>query len=95
MFVLSSASVGVVDDRGRANGVQYFDRLTKEERQVSARIVVVAAARHLIPALTPDAEAGEIAGYGCATWLGFRVPRETSLLLAHQGGVGPEWPLSI
>jgi hypothetical protein len=28
--------------------------------------VVVAAARHLIPALTPDAEAGEIAGYNSA-----------------------------
>lgn len=28
--------------------------------------VVVAAARHLIPALTPDAEAGEIAGYKSA-----------------------------
>jgi hypothetical protein len=26
---------------------------------------------------------------------GFRVPRETTLLLAHQGGVGPQWPLSI
>ncbi|MCC6408307.1 MAG: aldehyde dehydrogenase family protein [Planctomycetes bacterium] len=26
---------------------------------------------------------------------GFRVPRETSVLLAHQGGVGPDWPLSI
>jgi choline dehydrogenase-like flavoprotein len=33
----------LVDDRGRANGVQYFDRHTKEERKVSARIVVVAA----------------------------------------------------
>lgn len=26
---------------------------------------------------------------------GFSVPRETTLLLAHQGGVGREWPLSI
>jgi acetaldehyde dehydrogenase (acetylating) len=26
---------------------------------------------------------------------GFRVPRDTTLLLAHQGGVGREWPLSI
>jgi acyl-CoA reductase-like NAD-dependent aldehyde dehydrogenase len=26
---------------------------------------------------------------------GFSVPRETSVLLAHQGGVGPDWPLSI
>lgn len=26
---------------------------------------------------------------------GFAVPRETSLLLAYQGGVGPKWPLSI
>jgi acetaldehyde dehydrogenase (acetylating) len=26
---------------------------------------------------------------------GFQVPKETSLLLAHQGGVGPKWPLSI
>ncbi|HTF86896.1 MAG TPA: aldehyde dehydrogenase family protein [Planctomycetota bacterium] len=26
---------------------------------------------------------------------GFNVPRETSVLLAYQGGVGPKWPLSI
>jgi acyl-CoA reductase-like NAD-dependent aldehyde dehydrogenase len=26
---------------------------------------------------------------------GFNVPRETSVLLAWQGGVGPDWPLSI
>ncbi|MBK8178269.1 MAG: aldehyde dehydrogenase family protein [Planctomycetes bacterium] len=26
---------------------------------------------------------------------GFSVPRETSVLLAYQGGVGPKWPLSI
>ena len=26
---------------------------------------------------------------------GFSVPRHTTLLLAHQGGVGPDWPLSI
>lgn len=26
---------------------------------------------------------------------GFSVPRSTTVLLAHQGGVGPEWPLSI
>ncbi len=26
---------------------------------------------------------------------GFRVPRETSVILAYQGGVGPDWPLSI
>jgi hypothetical protein len=26
---------------------------------------------------------------------GFNVPRHTTVLLAHQGGVGPEWPLSI
>ena len=26
---------------------------------------------------------------------GFHVPQSTSVLLAHQGGVGPEWPLSI
>jgi len=26
---------------------------------------------------------------------GFAVPRHTTVLLAHQGGVGPEWPLSI
>lgn len=26
---------------------------------------------------------------------GFQVPRETSVLLAYQGGVGPKWPLSI
>jgi choline dehydrogenase-like flavoprotein len=31
------------DDEGRANGVQYFDRYTKEERRVRARVVVVAA----------------------------------------------------
>jgi choline dehydrogenase-like flavoprotein len=30
-------------DDGRANGVQYFDRYTKEERTVRARVVVVAA----------------------------------------------------
>jgi len=26
---------------------------------------------------------------------GFSVPQSTTLLLAHQGGVGPQWPLSI
>ncbi|MCE9595187.1 MAG: aldehyde dehydrogenase family protein [Planctomycetes bacterium] len=26
---------------------------------------------------------------------GFRVPRETTVVLAHQGGVGADWPLSI
>ena len=30
-----------------------------------------------------------------AEMAGFRVPKETSLLLAYQGGVGPKWPLSI
>jgi choline dehydrogenase-like flavoprotein len=33
----------LVDGEGRANGVQYFDRVTGEERQVRARVVVVAA----------------------------------------------------
>ena len=33
----------MVDDRGRANAVQYFDRYTKEERRVQAKVVVVAA----------------------------------------------------
>ncbi len=32
-----------VDDKGRANGVQYFDRETGQERQVRARVVVMAA----------------------------------------------------
>lgn len=30
-----------------------------------------------------------------AEMAGFQVPRETSVLLAYQGGVGPSWPLSI
>jgi choline dehydrogenase-like flavoprotein len=33
----------LVDDKGRANGVQYFDRNAKEEHKISARVVVVAA----------------------------------------------------
>src|SRR5437899_376177 len=33
----------LVDDKGRASGVQYFDRVTKEEHKVSARVVIVAA----------------------------------------------------
>ena len=33
----------LVDDTGKASGVQYFDRRTKEEHQVKARIVIVAA----------------------------------------------------
>lgn len=33
--------------------------------------------------------------YKLAEWAGFAVPRETTLLLAYQGGVGKEWPLSI
>jgi choline dehydrogenase-like flavoprotein len=33
----------LVDKEGRANGVQYFDRYTKQEHQVRARIVVVGA----------------------------------------------------
>jgi acyl-CoA reductase-like NAD-dependent aldehyde dehydrogenase len=30
-----------------------------------------------------------------AEWAGFKVARETTLLLAYQGGVGPKFPLSI
>ncbi|NUP96946.1 MAG: aldehyde dehydrogenase family protein, partial [Planctomycetaceae bacterium] len=30
-----------------------------------------------------------------AEWAGFQVPRDTTVLLAYQGGVGKEWPLSI
>src|SRR5207245_2707314 len=33
----------LVDDKGRASGVQYFDRHTREERKVYARVVIVAA----------------------------------------------------
>jgi len=33
----------LVDDKGLANGVQYFDRKTKAERRVKARVVVVGA----------------------------------------------------
>ena len=33
----------LVDDKGAANGVQYFDRYTKEEHKVYAKRVVVAA----------------------------------------------------
>jgi choline dehydrogenase-like flavoprotein len=33
----------LVDKEGRANGVQYFDRYTKQEHQVRARVVVVGA----------------------------------------------------
>jgi choline dehydrogenase-like flavoprotein len=33
----------LVDDRGRASGVQYFDRETGAERQVGARVVVLGA----------------------------------------------------
>jgi choline dehydrogenase-like flavoprotein len=33
----------LVDDEGKANGVQYFDRVTKEEHTLRARVVIVAA----------------------------------------------------
>ncbi|MEO7653738.1 MAG: GMC family oxidoreductase, partial [Bryobacteraceae bacterium] len=33
----------LVDGKGRANGVQYFDRVTKEEHTVKARVVVLGA----------------------------------------------------
>ena len=33
--------------------------------------------------------------YRIAEMAGFNVPRATTILLAHQGGVGKEWPLSI
>lgn len=33
----------LVDDKGRANGVQYFDRGTKNEHTVRARVVIMAA----------------------------------------------------
>ncbi|MDQ3649277.1 MAG: GMC family oxidoreductase [Acidobacteriota bacterium] len=39
----SVAARVLVDDKGRASGVQYFDRHTKEERQVRARVVIVGA----------------------------------------------------
>jgi choline dehydrogenase-like flavoprotein len=43
--VIDNAVVARVlnDDEGRASGVQYFDRVTKEERRVRARVVIVAA----------------------------------------------------
>lgn len=43
--VLDNAVVArvLVDEEGRANGVQYFDRYTKEEYTIRARVVVVAA----------------------------------------------------
>ncbi len=33
----------LVNEEGKANGVQYFDRYTKQERRVRARVVIVAA----------------------------------------------------
>jgi choline dehydrogenase-like flavoprotein len=33
----------LVDDRGLASGVQYFDRITRQERQVRGRVVVLGA----------------------------------------------------
>lgn len=43
--VIDNAVVGrlLVDDRGRACAVQYFDRHTREERRVRARVIIVAA----------------------------------------------------
>src|SRR5580692_2903276 len=43
--VIDNAVVARVlnDDEGCANGVQYFDRVTKEEHRVRARVVIVAA----------------------------------------------------
>ncbi|HUP24748.1 MAG TPA: GMC family oxidoreductase [Thermoanaerobaculia bacterium] len=43
--ILSNAVVArvLVDERGKASGVQYFDRHTGEERQLRSRVVVVAA----------------------------------------------------
>jgi choline dehydrogenase-like flavoprotein len=43
--VLDNAVVArvLVDEKGRANGVQYFDRFTKEEHKVFAKRVIVAA----------------------------------------------------
>lgn len=45
LTVVDNAVVARVlcDENGRANGVQYFDRETKAERQVRARVVIVAA----------------------------------------------------
>ena len=33
----------LVDDKGRASGVQYFDRVTNEEHKVLGAVVIVAA----------------------------------------------------
>jgi choline dehydrogenase-like flavoprotein len=33
----------LADEEGKASGVQYFDRITKQERQVKAKVVIVAA----------------------------------------------------
>jgi choline dehydrogenase-like flavoprotein len=43
--VIDNAVVARVlnDEDGRASGVQYFDRISKEERRVRARVVIVAA----------------------------------------------------
>ena len=43
--IISNAVVAriLVDERGRASGVQYFDRQTGAERQVRARVVIVGA----------------------------------------------------
>jgi choline dehydrogenase-like flavoprotein len=45
LTVLDNAVVArvLVDDKGLASGVQYFDRKTKAERRVKARVVVVGA----------------------------------------------------
>jgi len=45
LTVLDNAVVAriLVDDKGLANGVQYFDRKSKAERSVKARVVVVGA----------------------------------------------------
>jgi len=53
----------------------------------------LAAACHIGGHMNPD-----IVGldpWKVAQLAGFEVPRETSVLLAHQGGVGKDWPLSI
>ena len=45
LTIVDNAVAGqvLVDDKGLANGVRYFDRQTKEERKVYAKRVVVAA----------------------------------------------------
>ena len=102
--ILTDAMVREVtlDEHGKATGITYIDRLTGEERHVSARVVVLAASacetvRILLNSKSPRFPEGVANSSGIvgkyimdtvATSLGGQIPALENLPLANEDGAG-------